>query len=90
MAREGTDVTIVVYSNRKYAILQLELLRAGVTDPGPIAQSLTDLSNPDIDFCALAKGMGVDATRAITNEELVAALARSLATPGPSLIEVLL
>lgn len=90
MAREGTDVTVVVYSNRKYAILQLELARAGITDPGPIAQSLTDLSNPDIDFCAIAKGMGVDATRATTNDELVVALERSLATPGPSLIEVLL
>ena len=90
MAREGTDVTVVVYSNRKYAILQLELLRAGVTDPGPIAQSLTDLSNPDIDFCAIAKGLGVHATRATTNEELVAALRRSLAAPGPSLVEVLL
>ncbi|MFN8026021.1 MAG: acetolactate synthase large subunit [Acidimicrobiia bacterium] len=90
MAREGTDVTIVVYCNRKYAILQLELARAGITDPGPVAQSLTDLSNPDIDFVAIAKGMGVDASRVTDNDQLADALRRSLATPGPSLIEVLL
>jgi acetolactate synthase-1/2/3 large subunit len=90
MAREGTDVTVVLYANRRYAILQVELMRAGVTDPGPIAQSLTDLSNPDIDFVAIARGMGVDATRVTDNAGLVAALEHSLATPGPSLIEVTL
>jgi acetolactate synthase-1/2/3 large subunit len=90
MAREGADVTVVLYANRKYAILQVELLRAGITDAGPVAQSLTDLSNPDIDFVALARGMGVDATRVTDNDALVAALQQSLATPGPSLIEVLL
>jgi acetolactate synthase-1/2/3 large subunit len=90
MAREGTHVTVVLYANRKYAILQVELARAGVTDAGPVAQSLTDLSNPDIDFVAIARGMGVDATRVTDNDGLVTALQRSLATPGPSLIEVLL
>jgi len=90
MAREGTDVTIVLYTNRRYAILQVELMRAGITDPGPIAQSLTDLSHPDIDYCAIAGGMGVDATRATSNEQFVAALERSLATPGPSLVEAIL
>jgi len=90
MAREGTDVTIVLYTNRRYAILQVELMRAGITDPGPIAQSLTDLSHPDIDYCAIAGGMGVDATRATDNEQFVAALERSLATPGPSLVEAIL
>lgn len=88
MAREGADVTIVLYSNRRYAILELELLRAGITDPGPVARSLTSLADPDIDFVAIARGMGVDATRVSDNTELVAALARSLATPGPSLVEV--
>jgi acetolactate synthase-1/2/3 large subunit len=90
MAREGADVTVVLYSNRKYAILQVELMRAGITEPGPIAQSLTDLSNPDIDFCAIAGGLGVDATRANDNEQFVAAFEQSLATPGPSLIEAMI
>ena len=39
---------------------------------------------------SLAKGMGVPATRATTAEEFNNQLARSLAAPGPGLIEVVL
>jgi hypothetical protein len=52
------------------------------------SQSLLDLTNPSLDFVALAKGMGVDATRPETAEELTAALERSFAEPGPHLIDV--
>ena len=49
---------------------------------------MLDLSNPDLDFVALARGMGVDATRPETAEELTTALQRALAEPGPHLIDV--
>ena len=86
MARESLDVTVVVFSNRRYAILGVELMRAGI-DPGAVAGSLTDLSRPDLDWVALATGMGVPASRATTTDELVDQLRRSLATAGPALIE---
>ncbi|MEY2406626.1 MAG: acetolactate synthase large subunit [Acidimicrobiaceae bacterium] len=86
MARESLDVTVVVFSNRRYAILGVELHRAGI-DPGAIASALTDLSHPDLDWVSLATGMGVPASRATTNDEMVEQLRRSLQTPGPSLIE---
>ena len=35
MAREGTDITIVVYANREYAILRAELARGGREACGP-------------------------------------------------------
>ncbi|PCJ51473.1 MAG: acetolactate synthase large subunit [Candidatus Hydrogenedentota bacterium] len=88
MARESLDVTTVVFSNRKYKILQIELERAGIDKPGPIADSLTELSNPDISWCDLAKGMGVPASRPETAEDLSAALTRSFSEEGPSLIEL--
>jgi acetolactate synthase-1/2/3 large subunit len=47
-----------------------------------------DLTDPVLDFVALATGMGVPARRVETAEELTAALAQSFAEPGPSLIEV--
>jgi hypothetical protein len=53
MAREGTDVTVVVCANRSYRVLQIELARAGIAQPGLKAQSLTDLSRPVIDWVAL-------------------------------------
>ncbi len=87
-AREGLDVTTILFDNRSYAILNIELSRVGAGAGGPRAHSLLDLSNPDLDFVALARGMGVDATRPETAEELTAALRRALAEPGPHLIDV--
>jgi len=87
MAREGLDVVVVVCANRAYRILQLELGRAGVAEPGPKAQALTRLESPSIDWVALARGFGVPASSANTAEGFTKTLRRALATPGPSLIE---
>jgi len=90
MARENLDVTVVVFANRKYAILQIELLRVGAGNPGRKAMDMLDLSRPDLDWVALAKSMGVSATRATTADEFNKAITRSLATRGPSLVEAVL
>jgi acetolactate synthase-1/2/3 large subunit len=87
MAREGLDVTIVVLSNRSYAILNMELQRVGASAGGPRARAMLDLGHPDLDFVALAAGLGVPATRAQTAGELFEQLGRALAAPGPSLVE---
>ncbi len=86
-AREQLDVTTVIFSNRRYAILGMELDRVGATGGGAAARSLFDLSRPDIDFAALATGMGVPGSRATTAAELAAQLRQALAEPGPHLIE---
>ncbi|HKE76326.1 MAG TPA: acetolactate synthase large subunit [Acidimicrobiales bacterium] len=88
-ARESLDVTTIVFNNRSYAVLNMELNRVGAEPPGPKAKELLDLSRPDIDFVALATGLGVRATRATTAEEMSDQLARALAEPGPSLIEAM-
>lgn len=87
-AREGLDVTTVVFNNRAYAILKLELANVGAANPGPRALGLTDLTNPDIDFVGMARSFGVPGVRVGTCEELNAALAAAMAEPGPHLIEV--
>lgn len=88
MAREGLDVTTVLLNNRSYAILNMELARVGAAS-GPRAKEMLDLSHPDLDFVSLARGMGLTASRATTADELVEALERSLATPGPSVVEAI-
>jgi acetolactate synthase-1/2/3 large subunit len=88
MAREGLDVTTVIYNNHSYAILNMELQRVGAS-PGPKALDMLDLSRPDLDFTSLARGMGVDAVRATTADDLTAALERAVAAPGPHLIEAM-
>ena len=90
MAREGLDVVVVICANRAYRILQVELGRAGILEPGPRAASLTDLSHPVLDWVSLAKGLGVPGTRAETADAFYEAFARALAEPGPVLIEALL
>jgi acetolactate synthase-1/2/3 large subunit len=88
--RESLDVTTVVLNNGSYAILEMELSRVGAGDPGPRARGMLDLKRPDLDFVALASGMGVPAGRATTAEEFTTQLERALATPGPALIEAVL
>jgi acetolactate synthase-1/2/3 large subunit len=90
MAREQLDVTVILFANRKYAILQVEFMRVGAENPGPKAMSMLDLSRPDLDFVALAKGMGVPAIRATDAPGFNRALAESFATPGPFLIEAMI
>jgi len=87
-AREGLNVTTVVLSNHSYAILNLELHRVGADAGGPLARRLLDLTDPELDYCDLARGMGVPARRVENTEDLVTALETGLAEPGPSLIEV--
>ncbi len=89
-ARECLNVTTVLCNNRSYRILQVELARAGVTEPGRKARSLTDLSNPDIDWTGLARSMGVSAVRVESANALSTELARAFATPGPNFIELVL
>ena len=89
-ARESLNVTTVLCNNHSYRILQVELARAGVTEPGRKARSLTSLANPNIEWTSLARGLGVPAVRVETAEDLTRELERSIATPGPSLIEMIL
>jgi acetolactate synthase-1/2/3 large subunit len=87
MAREQLDVVTVVANNGSYAVLNMELSRVGAEAGGPKARAMLDISNPDLDFVSLAKGMGVPATRATTAEELTNQLERALTEDGPALID---
>jgi acetolactate synthase I/II/III large subunit len=88
-AREGLDVTTVIFDNRSYAILNLELSRVGARTDGNAAD-LFDLSRPPLDFVALARGMGVEGERAESADDFVQAFERALADPGPRLVHAVL
>ena len=88
-AREELDVTTIIFSNRKYAILQVEFMRVGAHNPGPKAMSMLDLTRPDLNWVALAQGMGVPAEQVSDADAFNEALARGLQAPGPYLIEAL-
>ncbi|MBV9249192.1 MAG: hypothetical protein JO227_08125, partial [Acetobacteraceae bacterium] len=86
-AREKLDVTTVVFSNRKYAILLGELANVGA-NPGRTALDMMDLGNPDIDWPALAGAMGVEGARTDSAEGFADLLTHSLKRAGPFLIEL--
>ncbi|MGC2486249.1 MAG: acetolactate synthase large subunit [Acidimicrobiales bacterium] len=90
MAREGLDVTVVGLANRSYAILNFELARVGAHADGEASARLLDIDNPTLDLASLATALGIPSVRATTAEELVTALQRSYATPGPTFIEAVL
>lgn len=87
MAREQLDVTVVLFANRNYAILQFEHLRMGASGMGAKARAITHIGNPDIDFVTLAQSMGVAAVRVHDATGFAAAFAEAMTTRGPRLIE---
>ncbi len=89
-AREKLDVTTVIFANRSYAILNIELMRVGAENPGPKALSMLDLHNPELDWVHLAQGMGVNAMRAETAEEFAEQFAACMKEKGPHLIEAVI
>jgi acetolactate synthase-1/2/3 large subunit len=89
-AREGLDITTVLFSNRSYAILKGELANVGAGNPGRKALDMLDIGRPDIDWVGLAKSLGVPGARVTEMEDFNRRFAEGLATPGPYLVEVVL
>lgn len=89
-AREQLEVVTILFSNRAYAILQGELQRVCADEKSRKAQEMLDLSNPTIDWCQLANGMGVTASKATTAEALRDQLTAALKARGPHLIEAVI
>jgi acetolactate synthase I/II/III large subunit len=89
-AREGLDVTTVLFSNRTYQILKGELANVGAGNPGRKALDMLDLGKPDIDWVGLAKSLGVPGARVEDMAGFNRRFAEGLATSGPFLVEVVL
>ena len=88
-AREQLNIVNIVFANRSYAILNIELHRVGA-NAGPKALSVLDLSQPTLDWVRLSEGMGVEASRAETIEAFAEQLKSAMAQKAPRLIEVVL
>lgn len=87
LARENLDVTVVVFANYTYRILNVEMTRTGAGEAGPSARKLLDLGDPNIDFVAIAKGMGLPAVSCDTAEAFDKAFAAAMSQRGPMFIE---
>ena len=88
MAREGLDVTVVIFANRGYQILRDELAAVGVTEVGRNVVRMFDVVEPTLDWVALARGHGVQGVRVTDMAGFNAAFAEAMGQKGPRLIEV--
>jgi acetolactate synthase-1/2/3 large subunit len=90
MAREGLDVTVVIFANRSYRILHGEFANVGAGTAGRRANDMLTLDRPHLDWIALARGHGVNGARATTLDEFARELKRGLDTHGPHLVELVM
>ncbi len=88
MVRENLDICVVIFSNRKYQILQIELARVGAQTMNKKTLDMLDLGNPNINFVELAKGMGIRSVLANTADDFNKAFAGAMNESGPCLIEL--
>ncbi len=90
MARYRADVTIVIFANRRYRILDIEMKRTGANAIGDAVNNATDIGTPRLDWVRLSEACGVEATRAVTNREFVMQFEDAMKQRGPRLIEAVL
>ena len=90
MAREGLDVTTVIFANHVYRILGVELSRTRSGQTGVQAKRMLDLAEPRMDWVSLSQGFGVPAVRCADAESFDRGMKRAMAGEGPSLIEAVL
>ena len=90
MARERLDVTVLVFANRAYQILRGEFAGVQAGAMGPRASGMLSLEQPALDWCALARGMGVEGIAVRDTAALHHAMLAANAQRGPFLIEVVL
>lgn len=80
LAQLGMQVKIVLFNNGSLGFVELEMKATGFLEFG------VDLQNPD--FAAMARAMGVHATRVEDPADLAPALRAALDHPGPALVDV--
>lgn len=90
MAREGLNVTIVIYANRRYRILRNEFERLQLGQVGETAEQLMSIDQPGLKWTQLANGMGVPATQVENTGQFMKALSAGLEEPGPYLVEAVM
>ncbi len=91
-AHHNIAAKFVICNNRSYKLLKLNIQQYWRERDLPEREFPTsfDLSQPDMDFAAMAKGMGVAGVRVSKPEEIAPAIKQALAHNGPFLIDLVI
>jgi benzoylformate decarboxylase len=87
-ARERIPVTFVICNNAQYQILKVGARNMGLAHAREGQFVGLDLVDPEIDYVALARSLGVTAVRLTESDAVADAVAESLAASEPRLIDV--
>ena len=90
MARENTDITVILLNNSSYAILNIELDRLKTGPRNDKTLSMLNIDNPMIDWVEISKGLGVEASRSTNVKEFREQFHNAMKQKGPRLIEVII
>ncbi len=86
-AHYDIPVTFIILSNRAYR--QVRIMKTRILGEYAKGRDLgTVLSPPDVDFCSIAKGMGLAARKVTEPDDLASALHQALGSGVPNLIDI--
>ncbi|MFC6768634.1 thiamine pyrophosphate-dependent enzyme, partial [Natrinema soli] len=83
LADEELDVTVVVLNNSDYAIISEDASRNYRMDEGEYGWEETPVS-----YTTVAEGLGLEAARAETPDEIESTVADAITSDGPTLVEI--
>lgn len=89
-ARLRVPVTFVIMNNSEYNILKRYSVAQGYEKGGNSTIAGMELSDPPIDFAALAKAFGVASQRVASADEIAPAVRRGLSSGHPNLVEIVI
>jgi acetolactate synthase-1/2/3 large subunit len=90
IARENLDITIVVYSNRNYAILEDEMALMGAAGKKTKKTPMLYLGDPDLNWIKMSQSMGIEAAQAETTKEFYDLFKTAMSGKSPFLIEAVI
>lgn len=89
-AKLRVPVTFVIMNNSEYNILKRYSVAQGYEKDGNSTIAGMELTDPPIDFTALAKAFGVISQRVTYADEIEPAIRKGLASGGPNLVEIVI
>lgn len=89
-AHHDLPIVFVILANREYRILKhnVDVWRRSFDVASQHPYQNMDLSGPDLDFLALAAGMGVEGVRVDNADDIAPALGKAVAANRPYLVEI--
>jgi benzoylformate decarboxylase len=90
VAKYKISVTFIVMNNAEYNILKKYAAAQGSNASGNFEIPGLEISNPSIDFVALAASLGINACRVTRASDIGEAVAAGVASNEPNLIEIII